>query len=461
MSAGVFGRDPLVMESAAAPSIISRPARTKPQSRPVVLYVGVFLSVVLLSPVPLASNHPLAWLFWATLLGLTGAILSAEARQPGRSELHQHRFLFVLGLIFVAFTLFQAAPLPILQGGISVALPAGDVVFPSLSIAPGATFLAGIRGASYLIFFWLALRVAADPVRARAIGTVLVFGIAIHAFFAVLALKAFNDANFFAEKQAFFGMATGTFINKNSFATFLGMGIVLGLAMIAGARNDATQKPMSALKIMLVLATGISLVALVLTQSRMGIAATMIAGTFVLTSGKFSFIQRLALTFGIAAVIVVAARLGLSGQFFDLQTSTTTRLELYPQILRMIMDRPLTGFGLDSFALAFEMYHAPPVTADFVWDRGHSTYLSLWTESGVLFGTLPVLAGGIAMVRLYRRATQHSSDQTMAMAGLGALILGALHSLVDFSLEIQANAFLLIALVALGLGSAKPSQKDR
>jgi O-antigen ligase len=75
-----------------------------------------------------------------------------------------------------------------------------------------------------------------------------------------------------------------------------------------------------------------------------------------------------------------------------------TRLQLYQQVFTMIKARPLTGFGFDSFPPAFEMFHKTPVTAGFVWDKAHSTYLTLWAEAGLLFGSFAPLAGGLALV---------------------------------------------------------------
>lgn len=120
----------------------------------------------------------------------------------------------------------------------------------------------------------------------------------------------------------------------------------------------------------------------------------------------------------------------------------------------MIKTQPLAGFGFDSFPLAFEMFHRTPVTAGFVWDRAHSTYLTLWTEAGLLFGSLPPLAGILALVALWRIARART-EAHLALAGIGTLVLNGVHSTVDFSLEIQANMFVLLALVALGLGGKR------
>ena len=74
-------------------------------------------------------------------------------------------------------------------------------------------------------------------------------------------------------------------------------------------------------------------------------------------------------------------------------------------------------------------------------------------------GSVPLIAGTIAFFALIRIARSGRSGRAMARAGAGALVLAGLHSLVDFSLEIQANVFLLLGLVALGLGPAQPRKE--
>ena len=452
--AKIFAHPPKTILIGPGPTARSFPIQPTAAVWPMYFSTGVFLSVVLTAPIPLASNHPLAWLFWATVLGLTNTILSLFNHRSLPGFAYRKRRVFALILFYVGFTVFQAVPLPLFQGGLSVSLPNTVVTLPSLSIAPGASFIAAIRATSYLIFFWLALRVARNPTRARTMASVLLFGIAIHALVAILALKAFSDASFIAEKNAFFGMATGTFVNKNSFATFLGMGALLGFSLITSRPAAGHNSQRTVLQALLILATVTIIVALFLTQSRMGLMATLVGGSTMIFIQLNTFSKRLLSFLGLAIVVTIALNLGSAGQLERLRVDTLTRVELYQQIANMILARPLTGFGAGSFPLAFELYHSAPVTAGFVWDHAHSTYLSLWVQSGIIFGTLPMLAGGIVARQLWQRSNQPHFGQPLALAGLGALVLGAVHSLADFSLEIQANAFLILALIALGLGPA-------
>ncbi len=455
-TAHVFDRppgDPPVARFARANFSLTR---RKARKWPLQMAMAATLGITLLSPLPAASNQPLAWMFWAVILGAVGAVFSwSRTRLPLSGPL---RATFVLALIFVGFALFQAAPLPGWRGGILVDLPAGPVLLRHLSLAPGATFLAALRLSSYVIFFALMLHCARDPARAKTIGWVLFFAIAGQALYAIAALEVFGDSSLLQVKTAYAGMATGTFVNKNSLATFLGMGLVLGLALVVNGprrQHSMTRRLRHGFAIAALITL---LVALALTRSRMGIAASLTAAFIVVSRARFALSAPWVAAITGATGATALGSLWVFQRIAETGPDASTRLDLYRQVLAMIGTQPLTGFGVDSFEIAYQMFHAPPVTAGFVWDKAHSTYLTLWAEAGVIVGSLPILAGVIVAILLWRKLVRTAPGRSMALAGFGALLLGALHSLVDFSLEIQANAFMLLALIALGLGRVEPSE---
>ena len=449
----------------AAPPVEARPApyprgafvriRRRRRAWPMRLCMTVCLGVLWLAPLPRASNLAQAWLFWAAVLGLVIAILSAaKARAPVSGPA---RVMVLLGIVFAWFALFQAAPLPGWRGGLPVETPGGTVTLNTLSFAPGATTIAAVRALSYVIFFSLMLQIARNPARAKIFGKLIFAGIAVQAALAIADLKLLGDGGVLFAKRAFEGMATGSFVNRNSLATFLGMGLVLGLALYGRTRSTGRLFSLRAERAAAGLGILTIAAALMLTQSRMGIGASLAAALLVIWR-----IRRPARAKALALVIGGGLVLGL-GQFgvFDrlaeLPVSDEHRAALYAQVAGMIRARPLAGYGLDSFPLVYQMFHAPPVTANFVWLHAHSTYLALWAEAGVIFGSLPMLAGGLALRALWRRARAPRPGRSMALAGTAALLLVGVHSLVDFSLEIQANMFMLLALVALGLGGGHVS----
>jgi membrane protein implicated in regulation of membrane protease activity len=61
-----------------------------------------------------------------------------------------------------------------------------------------------------------------------------------------------------------------------------------------------------------------------------------------------------------------------------------------------------------------------------------------------------IAAAGLAL-RLVQVLRRRHHDVALVAAALAALLTTGIHSLVDFSLEMQANQFLLLAVLALGV----------
>ncbi len=447
----IFAAPPVEATPAPYPRSTFVRIRRRRRAWPMRLCMTACLGVLLLAPLPRASNLAQAWLFWAAVLGLVMAILSAANARKAITG--PARAMVLLGLVFAWFALFQAAPLPGWRGGLPVATPGGTVTLNHLSFAPGATAMAAVRALSYVIFFALMLQIARNPARARTFGKLVFAGVALQAAVAIADLKLLGDGGVFFAKRAFEGMATGSFVNRNSFATFLGMGLVLGLSLYGRARAPARLFSLRAERA----AAGLGIVtiaaALMLTQSRMGIIASLAAALLVIWQTRQpARAKAVALVIG-GGLVLGLGQFGVFDRLAALPVSDEHRAALYAQVATMIRARPLAGYGLDSFPLVYQMFHAPPVTANFVWQHAHSTYLALWAEAGVIFGSLPMLAGGLALRALWRRARAPLPGRSVALAGTAALLLAGVHSLVDFSLEIQANMFMLLALVALGLGN--------
>ena len=436
-----------------------RVARRKPALWPDRLAAAGATLVCLLAPLPHGSNTPAAWLLWSCILGAVGLACGFSRRTACLRR--DQRMLLALGLGLAGFALFQAAPLPGWRGGIPFDLPGGQITLTHLSLAPGASFLAALRLTGYVLFFALMSRAARHRRRAKTIGWVLFAAAVGQALLAIAMLRLLGDIDPFGQKSAYLGSATGTYVNRNSLAAFLGMGLVLGLALLFNDPGRSARRAAGARLARLAGVLGLLAIlgALILTRSRMGNAASLMAAVFTIRLCRTRAGRKRALILAGAAVLALLAQTGLAERFAG-TGAPELRGALYRQVLSMIRDRPLTGFGLDTFALAFQPYHGPPVAAEFVWKHAHSSYLHLWAEAGVVFGSLPIVAGAIAARGLWRRARRAAPGQSMAIAALGALVLAGVHSSVDFVLEIPANAYFLLALIALGLGTRQHQKGD-
>ena len=126
----------------------------------------------------------------------------------------------------------------------------------------------------------------------------------------------------------------------------------------------------------------------------------------------------------------------------------------------MVTIRPLTGFGGGAFELAFQAFREPPLSTDVVWDKAHSTYLTLAAELGLPMAVLSIgLIGSIA-ARSIALLRHPSAGRRIPLAVTGVAIVAASLSLVDFSLEIQANAYMFVAVLGLGFGYSFGGQDE-
>lgn len=412
--------------------------------------------------VPLGLNRPVFWLGFGILVaGWALVYLSLAQRYQFDRALAVSRLsgLFALAAAVPVWALLQALPLAEIAPAIGP---------EAISILPSASLMGAIRFTIYILFFFLVIETAGRTVRATRIGWFVFWGIVAHAVWGLLALNVLGDIHFWGEKLAYNGSATGTFINRNSFATFLGMGGCLGLALILG-RDTARTRPVAAHAFserkLETLATWIGLVtiwiALFGTQSRLGVGAAAIGAgvcfaAFRIKNGAPALRVFGGVAFiGIVALVGAAVLLGqgLIGRTVFLEGSIEARLSAYRYTLELIAARPWFGHGLDAFRPAFETVHRPPLPGKFYWDRAHSTYLSHWVELGIVVGTIPLIMGGVVAGRLIKELRRRDCNFSLCIAGLGALATGAVHSLADFSLEIPANVILLLTILGLGLAN--------
>lgn len=438
--------------------------------------LSVVLVVLLaLAPLPLGSNRPVFWALGALVLGISGAIYCATLAVRGQSLRMSPAWLstaMALGAAYLFWIVLQVLPLGALTGGFETTLPSGLVVrHDTLSLTPGASILAALRVAGYGMLFFLGLQVAANRDRSKRVAQALFFMVTAWALYAMLALVQFGDTILFFEKWAYFGSATGPFVNRNSFATFLAMGLVTGLGLVAdratrAQRHASTSRAAqltdaSSMHIYLLgLMSLLVLATLFQSNSRMGVFAGLVGASLTLmliVARRLALNRRILLLVPLALAVTGAITAWFyGGVLFErlggVEQAADVRLAVYLQVLDMIAQRPLTGWGADSFEVMYRAFREPPVSVEFSWARAHSTYLSHWMESGVIAGSIPMILVGWAFVACLWAAIRRDSDIVLPAIGAGVILTGAVHSLVDFSLEMQANTWLFIVLIALALG---------
>jgi len=423
------------------------------------------LAFLALAPLPLGGNRPFFWVAGAAFLGVMGLVYGLALAAGGRALRYPlTRIPEVAGLaaVLIIYLVLQLLPVASLVGLSTRVLGEGAAVSsPTISLAPGPTALMLIQVGGYAMLFFLVAQVAVNPHRGRHLLRALFWVTVAYAVYGLVSLTQLGDTLLGLEKWAYPGSATGTFVNRNSFATFLAFGVAIGAAIVmelAVPQAEDRKRARAWLGEFVLVSVGIVFLvaALLATQSRMGAAAAAF-GTMVVVVGGLGR-SRLTLAHWLAAVLITLALVaglvvlfgaGLLERLGSVESSADVRLQLYQQVVRMIAAEPWFGYGGGSFATVFPLFHQLPVSPDLVWDMAHSTYLALWAELGIVAGSLPLLIIAALVLRLLPSLAGEPARRTPVLAAIGVVVVAAVHSTVDFSLEIQANAQLLLAVLAI------------
>ena len=429
----------------------------------------LLIGLVSLAPIPLGSNRPGLWVITDVLvfaIFLAQAVMRVFDTDDRSRFLPRNRLLIILFIIIAIWHAIQVLPLGAILAGPDTGLAGfGETI----SLVPGQTVLMGLNFLAYGVVFILAYQIGQRPDRTFRLFSWTGYMIGAFALYALYNFAVEDNALLGLPRQFYVGDAAGTFVNRNSFATFLGLGLVLNAGLVGEAVFGALaegRRPALQTALLHALTAAVLLAGLLATHSRMGLFAGLIGAVtcWVLMMARSGMGGRIKVA-GIAPVVlglaVIAALYG-QGLFERLGSSQTdfdVRANLYGQVWELIWERPWSGFGAGAFEAAFPLVHHLPVSPDLLWDKAHNTYLTLFAELGLVVGALPVLIFVILAVRFARALSNGPVARLGAAVGLGVLIQVGVHSLVDFSLEIHAVALLFVFL--MGIGTAATGKGHR
>ena len=436
-----------------------------------------FLALLLWMPLPFGSNVAWAWsLMQAWVFLIAGLWLVQYYR--GRVSLNQPfiRAWPVTACLFaiLLWTVVQTLPLP--AGVLSLLSPRALEIHsttrsnPSLSLDVYATRQGALQTLAYLLFFCLTLLLVNTKPRIKLLAQVMILGGVFQAAYGSIMTLSGLEYGFFINKQGT-GVATGTFINRNHLAGYLGMSLAAGVGLmlaelsstsVASWRDSARRLLRTLLgnKARVRLALVVMVTGLVLTRSRMGNMAFFasligVGGFYLLAVRKLS-----GRTIAFFASLLIIDLL-VVGNFFGIdkvaeriqQTSVEgeDRENTNRDALVMLRDFPLTGIGAGSFYAVYPMYTGAATAPGFT-RHAHNDYLQFACEFGLIF-TAVLGAAVLASLWTAIRAQLKRRDpllQGMGFAATMAIVALLIHSAVDFNLQIPANAAMFVVMLALG-----------
>ncbi|PTQ13144.1 hypothetical protein CLG96_03160 [Sphingomonas oleivorans] len=437
-------------------------------------WIALLLTLSLLA-LPFGGYRPWAWSLAGlviALLLLGWAWLAAARRVPivWRGML----WPAVIGyFVVVIWVLLQAITTPV-QGWAhplwTIAGTAlGRPLAASVTIAPQDGLASLIRLLTFGGIFWLALQFGRDRDRAFQLLRWIGISSGAYALYGLINYIAGNRLLLWYERWAYLDDVTGTFVNRNSYATFAGLGLltVFALTIHLFRRNWRYADPslsrigrfFEALRgapalfgtLLIVIA-----MAWLQSHSRMGFAATAIGLLTLILVGRAIVTLRARL---IALIISLLAALPLVGSSGDglldrLEgTDGIDRLPLFELTRRMIDSAPWTGQGYGGFASLLPLYRDMTLPGRQTFTLAHNSYLELAAELGLpaaaMLAAVIVWLALLCLVGAYRR----NRDSVFPSLAFAASVLVGVHALTDFSIQIPAVGCLYAAL--LGVGNAQ------
>jgi O-antigen ligase len=437
----------------------------------------ILFATVAAAPLPFGSTAPAAIAFWCIVLGL--AIIAASPRGLRREHIP---LLGLAVIVILAYALvlheqlaarpWIASPNPLWR---EAAEALGIPIAHSVSIARNQPFFALGAPLANMLAVICSFIVCIDRDRAHQLLLVIAWSGVAYAVYGIGAYLFDPTHILWREKEAYRGVLTATFINRNTAAVYFGSCAVLWLLFLSrylrrhlppGSIHwrsvpwwllSKMPRPVVLSSTMLLLC----LAAMLMTNSRAGIVLSLVA---LIVAFVAFFYRDLPRRGGVAAALVIGGLIALiflqvlggnvSGRFDVQGLSDEGRLETYRSTLRMIADHPWFGTGLGTFVWSFPAYRSANVSMWGVWDLAHSTPLELASDLGLPLAGLVGLAWLIVLAVLIRVVRTRRHDRIVPVGALAVAILGLAHSIIDFSLQIPGYAIVVFALVGAGLAQS-------
>jgi hypothetical protein len=446
------------------------------------LLVLFLMLLVVLSPLPLGSNREWAWTLCSAVAALlTLAWVATRGWRREEAARFVHPSIVVLFLGACAWVLLQSAawvpaawkhPLWLQASGVLGVPLSGQI---SLAGEDGWTALLRLLG--YALVFFLAFQLALERSRARAMLGWLVAAGLVYGVFGLVVFWGGESPRWLFGDTVLLPDLRSTFINRNHYATWQGLTLLCAIGLFYLRMSHAHGRPYAMpddratsvenwilkawipLTVMLLMVT-----ALVLTHSRGGFIATLLATVVLLllldSRSQVKRTSARALVLSALAVCSLAFYLTsevLLDRLERTDITTEERVIVFENVQHGISENPWLGFGYGTFADSFRLYDR--IESPVHYDRAHNTWLENLFELGVpaalaLFSAI----AGLTLTCLKGVRRRHR-DWAYPAVGAAASVLVGTHALLDFSLQIPAVAILYACIMGIGCAQAWPSRE--
>ncbi|GAA6146475.1 O-antigen ligase family protein [Thalassolituus maritimus] len=420
---------------------------------------NAFLVLIFLLPLPYGLVPDWAW----TIAGVAVFTLLAFELRALSSE--QSKLQLESPNIPIAFDR-ATVPLVLIWGVQFWAL----IQWCFFSLSPFDSLMSLPEGFFYAGLFTLALLMINTQKRTEQVVWAVVLAAGFQAMYGSVMTLTGLEYGLFIQKEHYKGVATGTYVNRNHLAGYLELAIALGvgllLAQTADYKGSVRQRlrqfirMLLSSKVLLRLLLAILVIALVLTRSRMGntafFASLMATGAIALFMMR-NKTKSTTILLGSLLVIDIA----IVGTFFGVEkvaerlqstsSQTESRDEVTRDTLNMFKSYPISGVGAGAFTHVYPVFKGDDVSTPLLYQHAHNDYAQFLAEFG-LPATFALFVMVLWSLRWGISAMRQRNSQFYQGVGFActmAIIAIGIHSIVDFNLQIPANAATFVLILAL------------
>ncbi len=432
-----------------------------------IIYYGIILQIYL-APLPLASNRTFFWLFWGVLNGALLTLWSyafITKKIQANISIRQIWFFFAIFLILMAWPLAQISLTREAPHALWYFLSAtlnSEPLLQKISVSTFDTILGIVRYACYAALFWVTIQICGARRRySQKFLRHIFYSALAYAVYSVIAFAVSSDSFFLYPNSRYNPYISGTYVNRNHYATHAGFAIIIGFGLMFQALRAAILDKGSSmlvkserLKIIIskislyIAAIAILLASLLLTFSRAGLISTsigIIIFLVLLMFTRFFKTFRWYLVFiNVGLIVLFIAAINTGGhktieRALTAKSDFVNRQYMYDQTKLAIGSEYRTqGSGLGTFEDAYQGYITPHSMHEGVIDHAHNTYLENFLELGVpAYSAVLVLTFYFICYALYVLLTKNNK-QIYAITLLAFFTQIGVHALFDFSIEMPA-----------------------
>lgn len=351
----------------------------------------------------------------------------------------------------------------------------GMILPGAISLNPEATISGIMRFVGYAGVFFLAFQFGRAPDRANAIVWVVAIAGLAYALYGLALRFSGSNTILWYERWAYLSSLTSTFVNRNSYGTYAGLGAVAVLSLMNIAFTQCLERGLRTRAglihfldnlrpslFFLVAAFVVIATALLFSQSRGAFLAAIlgIGAFFAMMALRRQNKTGAASGYAVAFFVAGAVLVSFSGsptlnRFGDWVSEGDGRAAIFVLSAHAIAEHPILGWGLGTFRGVFQILRDATFTVlTPAYQQAHNSYLELALEAGLpAFALMMTLLAG--MVGLCIRGVLRRRRRVVYPAmGLAATALVAAHAAVDFSLQIPAVTVTYLYLMGAACGQS-------